>query len=106
IVHDLQHLTYPEFFSPDQRRYRQQHVVDACHKAARVVCVSDYARNTLLASVRVPPERVTTIHHALLNRVKPPEAFESERLLKRHGLGSGRFLLYPANFWPHKNHRL
>src|SRR5207245_2271232 len=29
IVYDLQHLTYPEFFSPEQRLNRQRHLADA-----------------------------------------------------------------------------
>jgi glycosyltransferase involved in cell wall biosynthesis len=74
IVYDLQHLTYPEFFSPEQQLNRQRHVADACARSARVVCISDYVRHTLLA------------HDRLALRGKD-------------------FLLYPANFWPHKNHR-
>jgi glycosyltransferase involved in cell wall biosynthesis len=105
IIHDLQHLAYPEFFEADQRRYRQEHVVDACRRAARVVCISEHARQTLLASVAVPPERVTTIPHALLHTLETPPPTEINAVLQRLGVQRGRFLLYPANGWPHKNHR-
>jgi glycosyltransferase involved in cell wall biosynthesis len=105
IVYDLQYQAYPEFFEEDQRRYRRQHVLDACKQAARVVCISEHVRQTLLASVAVPPERVVTVHLGLLQESTglPPQAVEA--LLARLRVRKGRFLLYPANFWPHKNHR-
>jgi glycosyltransferase involved in cell wall biosynthesis len=100
IVYDLQHLTYPGFFTAEQRLAREHHVVEACRRSARVVCISDYVRSTLLSGVRVPPERVETIHLAVLNERTLPDVSVFARL----GIGSERFLLYPANFWPHKNH--
>jgi glycosyltransferase involved in cell wall biosynthesis len=105
IIHDLQHLTYPEFFGVEQRTYRQQHVIDACRRAARVVCISEYVRKTLLESVSIPGERAVTIYHALLQRLAVCSDAEHDSVMGRLGVRKGRFLLYPANFWPHKNHR-
>jgi hypothetical protein len=38
VVYDLQHLTYPEFFTPEQRLNRQRHIEDACRRSEQVVC--------------------------------------------------------------------
>jgi glycosyltransferase involved in cell wall biosynthesis len=100
-VYDLQHLAYPEFFSPRQRAFRQQHLQHACAKSARVVAISDFVRQSILSAVRVRPERVQIIHLGLMDTPRkqsadtpvPPET------------GREPFLLYPANFWPHKNHQ-
>ncbi|HLZ30415.1 MAG TPA: glycosyltransferase family 1 protein [Chloroflexota bacterium] len=105
IVYDLQHQAYPEFFQSDQRRYRDQHVADACHRAARVVCISDHVRETLLASFAIPPERVVTIHLGLMQTTHGLAQQEAAALLARLRVRDRRFLIYPANFWPHKNHR-
>jgi glycosyltransferase involved in cell wall biosynthesis len=104
VIYDLQYLAYPQFFGPDQRRYRHQHVVDACRQSARVVCISETVRASLLANVQVPAERVTTIHLAPLQPLVDLPIPDGNRLLDSLGLRAERFLLFPANFWAHKNH--
>ena len=105
IVYDLQHVHYPDFFGPEQRVYRQLHVLDACRRATRVVCLSEDARRTLLASVRVHPRKISTIPLTVLQEMRPPDACRARALLQRLGVAPRRYLLYPANFWPHKNHQ-
>ena len=100
IVYDLQHLSYPDFFTPEQRFNRQRQVEQACARSQRVVCISDYVRQTLLAATNVPQTRVQTVHLGLLHAPVAP----NESILDRLGLRGKRYLLYPANFWPHKNH--
>lgn len=104
IVYDLQHLTYPEFFADEQRRYRQKHIEDACRHATRVVCISDSVRSSLISNVTVAQANVLTIHLGLLQNLTGLTASEASSLLGRLGLTQGRFMLYPANFWQHKNH--
>jgi len=100
IVYDLQHLAYPGFFSPEQRLNRQRHIEEACARSERVVCISEYVRTTLLASVDVSAERVVTIPLAALHELDRSDTSIVDRL----GLAGCDFVLYPANFWPHKNH--
>jgi glycosyltransferase involved in cell wall biosynthesis len=70
-------------------------------RSDRIVCISNHVRGTLLASVDVRPDRVVTIPLGLLQDFQ-----KSERgVVARLGLTTGDFLLYPANFWRHKNHR-
>jgi glycosyltransferase involved in cell wall biosynthesis len=102
IVYDLQYVSYPTFFTAEQRLNRERQLVDACRKSERVVCISDYVRSTVLANVDVPAERVQTIPLGLLHEPVEPD----EAVVDRLGLDRGEFLLYPANFWPHKNHRV
>jgi glycosyltransferase involved in cell wall biosynthesis len=46
-------------------------------------------------------ERVVAIPHGLLHEAMPAD----NSVITRFGLAPGGYLLYPANFWPHKNHR-
>jgi glycosyltransferase involved in cell wall biosynthesis len=100
IVHDLQHVKYPEFFTVEQRLDRQRHIADAIAASQRIACVSEYVRQTLITSTNVSPERAITIRLAVLQPAAPPDV----GVLARLGLTQGHFVLYPANFWPHKNH--
>src|SRR5690349_20435999 len=101
IVYDLQHLTYPDFFTEEQRLNRQRHIVEACARSHRVVCISEFVRRTLLANVAVAPDLAVSVPLGLLQDLTSPDATVLDKL----GVTAGQFLLYPANFWPHKNHR-
>ncbi len=105
MVHDLQHVAYPAFFTRDQVALRQQALEELGQRAARLVCVSEHARQSLLAAADVDPARVVVIHHTLFDAPATPSTEETAATLQDLGAETGRFLLYPANFWPHKNHR-
>jgi glycosyltransferase involved in cell wall biosynthesis len=103
-VHDLQHEAYPQFFSRPQLSYRR-HVYGRSIRASRlVIAVSGHVRDDLVERLGYPRERVRVIHHGVdherfrpENRVADGDPSARER---------GPFLLYPANWWPHKNHEL
>jgi glycosyltransferase involved in cell wall biosynthesis len=94
-VHDVAHDLFPQYFSAADRAYRRL----VYHRAARnsrfVIVPTEHVKQTVVARLGIPEERIRTIAYALdHDRFKPPEQ-ASER---------DRFLLYPANRWPHKNH--
>jgi glycosyltransferase involved in cell wall biosynthesis len=94
-IHDLQHEAYPQFFSRPQLSYRR-HVYGRSVRASRlVIAVSEHVRDDLVERLGYPAERVRVIHHGVDHERFAPD-------------GSARepFLLYPANWWPHKNHEL
>lgn len=104
LVHDLQFLTFPEFFSHTERRVRSRAFRAACSRAAVLVCPSDYVRCSITAAAgdRVPP--IEVIPHSIHQRFPPVDAAARASVRRDYGLGADPFLLYPANFWPHKNH--
>lgn len=106
IIYDLQYLDYPQFFNEQARAERQGHFRDACALADRLVCISDYVRGRVLEASGLPPDRVITVHTRLAGRLRAPSATESDTLLARLQLKPLRYLLYPANFWKHKNHEM
>jgi glycosyltransferase involved in cell wall biosynthesis len=102
--HDLQHLHFPEFFSPAEVAAREAQYRLLCDRASLVVLMSSWSRDDVLARYGLPPGKVRVIPGAPAigaNRVtgSPDAAAVRDRL----GLPS-RFALYPAKAWPHKNH--
>ena len=106
VVYDLQYLYYPQFFTADERYYRDKDFRESCHLATHLVCISDYVRETVLHNGAVAPERVTTVHIRLSQRLDEAPAEAVESILARLNLEQLCYLLYPANFWPHKNHEM
>ena len=97
LVHDLQYLYYPEFFEPEARQERDRHFRHVCRLASRLICVSEYTRTTVLEQTDLSRDRVIAIPSAPQKRLAAPARLETQ---------PGRYLLYPANFWRHKNHEM
>ncbi|HEV7665731.1 MAG TPA: glycosyltransferase family 1 protein [Chloroflexota bacterium] len=104
-VYDLQHVAHPEFFSRDQRLNRDAHLRDVCERAEGIACLSDFVRQTLLDCFAPAAERVVTIHLGLLQDFHADTTPDLTDAVDALGLQRSAYLLYPANFWPHKNHR-
>jgi glycosyltransferase involved in cell wall biosynthesis len=102
--HDLQHLHLPEFFSRWQAERREVIYRAHCERAAAVVAMSSWGRQDLISSYGLDPAKVWVVPGAsVLSAYPAPTAEELEAMRSRFGLPE-RFLLYPAQPWPHKNH--
>jgi len=106
IVYDLQHRTYPAFFSSAECAHRDREFQEICRLAAHLVCISENTRQAVLQHGQIDPPRVSTIHIGLYRRLAALPADDTAEVLCRLSLKAGQFLLYPANYWPHKNHEM
>ncbi|HTS17796.1 MAG TPA: glycosyltransferase [Verrucomicrobiae bacterium] len=106
VVHDLQYLVYPQFFSEHERSHRAREFSDVCRFASRIICVSDAVREAVVREGMIQPHRVKSVHTRLFHRLPSPAATAVARTLHRLHVEPGRYLLYPANFWAHKNHEM
>lgn len=102
-VHDLQYRDLPDFFTPDQRFSQQRHFLQAAQAAHHLACVSDFTRRSVTLAAPFAASRASTIHLSVLD---PLPTVAAEPTLTRLGLHPDRYLLYPANFWAHKNHAM
>jgi len=106
VVYDLQHLRFPKFFTSTERAVRARQLAETAKVADRIVCISDFTRSTLIRDIDVRGEQAVTIPVAYAGSLNRSFGSRDTSILGRLGIEARRFLLYPANFWPHKNHRL
>ncbi len=107
VIYDLQFLTYPQFFDPEERYGRAANFREACRVASSLACISDYVRDSVLQASALDPSRVLAIPIQLATRLRDARDTNVEDLvLREYRLERDRYLLYPANFWQHKNHRM
>ena len=92
-IHDLQHESFPDFFSRSQLAYRRRAYGESVRFSRIVVTDSEHVRGELIDRYGLEPERVRVIYLAVDHERFSPDGRQREQLL-----------LYPANFWPHKNH--
>ena len=103
-VFDLQHHELPQFFSRGERLYRRWAYDGAARRADLVLTISEYSRRTLVELGGVPADRVEAIHLGIDHeRFHPTPTTADDDLCDRLALPE-RFVVYPANLWPHKNH--
>ena len=105
VIYDLQYNTYPEFFATHDCIQRARTFEEARRKSTMLVAISDFTRDSAIATAKLNPDQIRTIHlqvsqHSL--RTAPRD----DTILDRLGLTPGKYLIYPANFWRHKNHEL
>lgn len=92
-IPDVQHEVHPEFFSRPERVYRTWMYARTASAARIVVTMSTFSADSLVRHLGVPAAKIRVIPHGV-----DPERFRPGSAPREP------FLLYPANFWPHKNH--
>jgi glycosyltransferase involved in cell wall biosynthesis len=103
-LQDMQHREHPEWFSRSELLFRRLAYDAAAQRAGHVITATRHARGQIVERLGIEPDRIEVIPHGIDHaRFSPsPTPGDAERLspldLPR------RFLLYPANMWPHKNH--
>jgi glycosyltransferase involved in cell wall biosynthesis len=104
-IYDLQYKTYPEFFAAEDVAHREHTFIEACRRASALTAISDYSRDSAITHGNLAPERIRTIHLRMAKRIAPGVE-NGKVILDRLGLVPKRYLVYPANFWKHKNHEM
>ncbi|MEL3888632.1 glycosyltransferase [Ferrovibrio sp. MS7] len=103
-IPDLQHEFFPEFFNAEIIKGRQNAFTPVLNHAGAIGTISEFSRNTVLAHPEcrcadiflMPP--ALQLEHA---EIRPDTLTAAEQ----KQIPDGDFLFFPANLWPHKNHR-
>jgi glycosyltransferase involved in cell wall biosynthesis len=103
-VFDVQHHELPRFFSRSERLYRRWAYDGAARRADFVMTISDYSRERLVEIAGLDPERVVAIHLGIDHERFSPTPTAADATLRERLSLPERFVVYPANAWPHKNH--
>lgn len=102
-VHDVQYLTYPQYFTRTKLAYLTKRVPNAVRRAAVVAVPSGHVKSTVVTSFGVDPSRVVVVRHGIESTLGSSPTSEAE-LRRRFSITAPRVLVYPAITHPHKNH--
>lgn len=105
VIYDLQSFYHPEFFTSEELFERKKNFELACRWAQKLICISEFTRQTVLQNSNLPAQNIQTIPIRLAHRLPCVEQQKIIDVLKQFGLTKQNYLLFPANFWPHKNHK-
>jgi glycosyltransferase involved in cell wall biosynthesis len=101
---DLQHLHLPEFFSAQERAQRELAYRAFCAQAATVITASNWVKRDLMAQYAIPAERIAVVNVPPVTSAYPDVTPEAVAAVQQRLHLPRRFIFYPAQTWPHKNH--
>ncbi|HTC69593.1 MAG TPA: glycosyltransferase family 1 protein [Acidothermaceae bacterium] len=101
-LHDLQYLSYPDYFSAAKRRYLAATQGSSLRRAKVVMAVSDFTRTQAIEAFQLDADKVTVVPPVI--RPQPVVSEERHWAVLRELDVRGEFILYPAATYPHKNH--
>lgn len=104
-LHDMQEKYYPEFFSKKELFMRWLVNRTLTHCADKIVCESKYVKDDIVKFTKTQQSKIAVIQSP------PPVELQNiilstygyERIKQKYNLPE-KFIYYPAQCWPHKNH--
>ena len=104
-IYDLQYKTYPEFFSPLDVAHRDRVFLEACKRGTMLTAISNYSREKAINYGKLDLKKIRTIYLRMAQRISNVPGLDVS-VLQCLGLAQGKYFIYPANFWKHKNHEI
>ncbi len=103
-IPDLQHKRLPQFFSADELRRRDQRFQRMAEEAPQLVVSSEDAYNDLMRWFPMAEGRASVLSFPMVP-VAQWYAAHPESVVEKFHLPA-KFLMFPSQFWAHKNHRV
>ncbi len=100
-IPDLQHESFPQFFTSEVLRSRRAAFTQALSGAGAIATLTEYTRRTLIEQPCTRCDDIFLVAPALPPRHARDDGLSDADLTL---VPAGDFFLYPANLWPHKNH--
>jgi glycosyltransferase involved in cell wall biosynthesis len=100
MMPDVQHEFFPEFFDAPVLQWRRQTYGPSALNTDVLFTLSEHAKQTIVEKFKIDPAKISVIHldaDAHFHNPTPSPAFAALKL-------PAKYLYFPANFWPHKNH--
>lgn len=104
FIPDTQHEFHPEFFAPEVLRDRRRYFNRDLSRAGAIGTLTEHSRRAIIEHKWTRCRDIFLMSPAL-PATPQSAAEEGGTLAVRERLPPGEYFLYPANMWPHKNHR-
>lgn len=107
FVWDLQHRLqpwFPEVSAKGEWERRESYFKNALQRATYIVTGTKTGQKEISLFYGIPENRIKILPHPTPEfKIKNSESDNTGNIPKKYGI-SKQYLLYPAQFWPHKNH--
>lgn len=102
--YDLQHVFFPDFFTPRAWRRRERDYRKAVREATRIIAISHYTAHCLREHFKAPAGKIDVVHLGIDAGFRVIGDRKQLAAVRAHYGLERPFMYYPATTWPHKNH--
>ena len=103
-MHDVQELHFPTFFNSDERAYRAVNYNDFIKRADVVIVSYEHIKKDILELFQKDDDAVKVVL-LKMNNLWFNKYIQSGNCIINLQLPFNKYIFYPANMWPHKNHK-
>lgn len=100
VIHDLQALHYPQYFSAPKRIFFKCAWRHTCRTSEKVITISNFCREDLIAHYPFAKDRIVTIYNPIISGNEKADFGE---LAQRYGIEAGKYYYCVSSMLPHKN---
>jgi len=108
IVYDVDHINYPFFpeFSKNYKWYKRENGLrNHLRKATAIITGTDIGIFEIQNYYGIPKNKIFKLPHPSIEITTDEiENVTKNFSLKKIGVSEKNYIMYPAQFWPHKNH--
>ncbi len=100
VIHDLQALHYPQYFSALKRLFLKYVWWNTCRTSDRVITISNYCKEDLTAHYPYVKGKIQTIYNPIISKASGLEASSIE---EKYHIQQNRYFYCVSSLLPHKN---
>lgn len=100
VIHDLQALHYPNYFSFIRRFFLRLEWRNVCRTADRIITISDFCKNDLINHYPIVKNKIQTIYNPVIT---VDSGLQPEILREKYGITQGEYFYCVSSMLPHKN---
>ena len=100
LIVDTLHRDVPGILSPAETAYRDEWIRDGIANADAVQCISHFVSGQLQRNFSAPSAKIFVTHCVVNARMRA-----AANSVPKDSSSALPYFFYPANDWPHKNHR-
>ncbi|MCB9171229.1 MAG: glycosyltransferase family 4 protein [Flavobacteriales bacterium] len=102
VIHDLNFEHHPEDLPRAYRNYYRTHFPRFAKKAERIITVSEFSKQDIIARYQVPADRIDVVHNGVGVVFRPSTPEERAKARRDHGQGAD-YLVCVGSLHPRKN---
>jgi glycosyltransferase involved in cell wall biosynthesis len=104
VIHDLQALHFPEYFSKSKIIFAKRSWKKACAESRKVITISEFCKEDIIKNYPFAKDKTTVIYDAVtLEERKESSLDVFEKLKEKYGIEKDGYFYTLSSMLPHKN---
>lgn len=100
VIHDLQAIHYPEYFSKFRNLYFRMAWKNDCKRSTRIITISEFCKRDIIEHYKVSPKKITVIYNPI---IALEESEDFAVVSQKYGIKKNEYYYTVSSLAKHKN---